>query len=430
MRFPLGVPIACFLTLLGALAAALWVDKELSADGAHYFAMILDGGDFTRVAWSRQWANVLTQWPLVLAVKLGVGDIPTLKLVFSAGIFLPFLASSFFVLAYGRRISAGPLLLLPVLAWCGLHFSSDFILTGEHHVFILMTWPILFLLLKQGPLSSWEGALLGALFCALTRCYETASIPAAFFFVLAGLRTLHFKEASERRWMFLIMGFAVATMVIGAWYTLHPRDPSNKGLFLQSLKQQYRNPEAVATALFSLGWVLALKWKGAWRWGLLAIPLAYVAWKFSWGAPSSTLSFGGRTLTVVLLPALLGMFLMVRFLRLRGDRMAGWLMLVFTLALVCGNLSDTMEWSRYRGIFTQVLREQRGYVPIEKTALFNHPVGWGWNHPELSAIWSAPRVRSVVLNPPGMETMPYDPQLWRPMRRMLIWDDGLGDGGR
>lgn len=179
--------VLLFLLISFAVIQSLIIEKHFSADGAHYFTTILDSKNFTYIAWSRQFANYLTQLPLVLAVKLGLKDIPLLSKLFAIGLYFPYIAS-FALCIYAIRRENSLLLVFPLISIVGINLPGDYILIGEHHVMVLLSWPILLLSLRKEPLTWSDGGLLWLLLALFSRTYEAATIPAVIFSTIFVIR--------------------------------------------------------------------------------------------------------------------------------------------------------------------------------------------------------------------------------------------------
>jgi len=75
----------CLVALLAAAGFAASIELGFSADGAYVFARILEDRTFLNPVWSRLYADVALQWPLVLAVNAGVTSRPVLVGLFHLG---------------------------------------------------------------------------------------------------------------------------------------------------------------------------------------------------------------------------------------------------------------------------------------------------------------------------------------------------------
>ena len=80
-----------FSIVLLSVLTKVYVDKHLSADGVLIFFEVLEYQKFYLIEWSRHFAEILTQWPLVLAVVAGSTNIDFLVKIFGLGIFSTYL---------------------------------------------------------------------------------------------------------------------------------------------------------------------------------------------------------------------------------------------------------------------------------------------------------------------------------------------------
>lgn len=413
-----------FACLSVALLNSFWIDKHLSADGVHYFRAVLDSGDFLRVDPARWFAETLIQGPLVLAVRAGVTEVPTLSAVFAVGIYLPY-ALSFALCLFAVRRENASLLALPILSMASANLPADYILAGEHHVMLLLASPILLLVLRRTAPTAWDGFLLLLALLVFTRSYQTAVVPALLFAVLLAARL-----ASDRRNRSasvvrgLALALSIATIVVGVPSIANPHDPTNRDFFRHSLKAIVTFPEALVPAAFSMLYLLGL---GSRRRVVLAFPavalVLYVPFVLGTDHGLSALaSFSTRTLSVTLLPVLL---LLAVVAHARGPSLGGpaqALLVAMVLAIVSWNIRHSADWSRYRDDMTKVLGNERGFVPLERTDLDHNPCRWGWTSPGLSVVWSWPVVRAIVVNRVNEPWEPFDPRRTLILKRYVLYD--------
>ncbi|MDP6772107.1 MAG: hypothetical protein QF704_15495, partial [Anaerolineales bacterium] len=240
-----------------SLFAKFYVDKHLALDGVGYFVQILEKQDFAEVAWSRRFTEYLTEWPLVLAVRLGVTDLATLINVFAVGIYFPYLLS--FVLCWWAvRDDNKSLLWFPLAGYIAFNILSDYDLIADHHVMAVMTWPLLVILLKSRQLFWREGIVLWIVIIIYSRTYETAALTAAMLFPLAVARLFRFRSQQEKIIIGIALILLIAVVSVAVVYSIYPRSFTNRGNFLDSIWVNKRNWEAVATCaslgIFSLAW--------------------------------------------------------------------------------------------------------------------------------------------------------------------------------
>jgi hypothetical protein len=104
----------------------------------------------------------------------------------------------------------------------------------------------------------------------------------------------------------------------------------------------------------------------------------------------------------------------------------GWAVLtVFVATLVVGNVRFSSDWNDFRKSLTQIVTTQEGFVPIEGTAVSYSRFGWDWNNTQLGLVWSAPRVRAILLNREDVLWEPFDPHRQLILREYLEYDPRL-----
>jgi hypothetical protein len=428
---------ALFLCLAAALLNAFRIDKHFSADGVHYFAAVLENGDFFRVDGARRFAEFLTQWPLVLAVRAGLTHVPTLSAVFALGLFLPSVLS-FAASVYAVRGENSALLALPILALAAVSLPADYLLVGEHHVMVALTSPILLLILRRAPPTWWDGGLLGLALLAFSRSYPTSVVPAALFAVLLALRlprphafAAEVAEPAGRRAVFVRGGallLCLVTIAFGVVAVIDPRDPANRDSFRLALTIPYHYPAVAGlagAALLTLS-AFALPWRLAQRACGIGAAAALVygarsAWSVADGLTAHQ-SFSTRTLSLTLLPPLLLLAVAAHRRAPRLETAQRFLLAAVVCVAVLGNFLQASHWNHFRGEMKALLTTRHGFVPVETTTLYAHPCRWGWTSPSLSVVWSYPTVRAIIENRRGEPWTPFDPKRTLILKRYLRYD--------
>ncbi|MGF1567757.1 MAG: hypothetical protein ACFCVD_06765 [Nodosilinea sp.] len=405
-----------------ALFRAFAIDKQLSADGAHYFRSILDAGDFTRFAWSRQFANYLTQWPLVAAIQLGRKDIPALKKLFAVGLYFPYIASYLFCI-YANRRENHLLLAFPLISMVGINLSADYILIGEHHVMVLLAWPILLLSLRKEPLTWLDGGLLWVLLCLFTRTYEAAIVSTLIFGIVFATRLYKFRQ-SRRQVIIFSLSFLLSALafLIALYFILNPRDVANKSGFITGLRAFFGNEAALVSAstVFLMTAGLMVRKNFIILMSLIPIALYGMIVATNTHGPTAAESFASRTLSLALLPLLMVCAVATSYFNLRPNRLSTGVVALLIGVVVVGNLKFSNDWYTFRSQVEAIVTTERGYVPIESTVIDDSLYRWEWNNSELSIILSYPCVRAIVLNGTTIQWQPYDP------REKLVLKDFVG----
>lgn len=413
-----------FLLLSLSLVNSFYFDKHLSADGVHIFALILDSRDFTYITWSRQFAHYLIEWPLVLAIKLGVSNIPILIKAFALGIYLPYLIS-FGICIYALRHERKTLLLFALASIVAINLTSDYVLSGENQVMINMAWPILLLLLRRQALTWVDGLLLWILLALFSRLYETAIIPAWIYSVICLVRLYYYRRKEQVIIIAGVLLLCLLVVTITLYFAINPRDSSNKADFIWGVRAVLHNPEALSAASFMVIYTLGLllKKRIIIIFAVTPIVMYIMAHWFVDCSVTANVSFASRTLSITLLPVLLVSAILVWSFKRELDRASMLVFAVFISTMVIANIHNAKNWNDFRHQVIQVVETRRGYVPIEETELKDNPYRWPWNNTELGLVWSAPCVKAVLLNQPGLHWEPFDPHKTLVLKNYLQYDE-------
>jgi len=413
-----------FLFISLSLINSFYFEKHLSADGVNYFCHILDSKDFTYIAWSRQFANYLTEWPLVIAVQLGITDIPTLIKWFAFGIYLPYIIS-FLLCIYALRDENKALLLFFLASMVAINFSVDYILAGEHHVMVNMSWPIIFILLRRNNLTLMDGFLLWILLIIFSRLYESALIPALIYSVICFVRLYYYKSKEQKVIMVGAISLCFAVSAISLYFIINPRDAANREYFIHGVLAPFINPEALAAACFVAVYTIGLILKSH-RIIISAVSplIIYALFRlFVDHSVSASVSFASRTLSVTLLPVLLVGAILVWYFKSELDRTGILTFVVFIMVMIAGNLYNTNNWKDFRNEVKQLVKTHKGYIPIEETTLKDNPYRWSWNNTQLGLVWSAPRVKAILLNEQNVSWEPFNPRETLILKNYLQYDN-------
>jgi hypothetical protein len=420
-----------FIVLLSVLTKIL-VDKHLSGDGTIVFFEVLEHRKFALLVWSRHFAEILIQWPLVIAVVSGITDIEFLVKVFGFGILSTYLVSfalTYKVVSRERR----DLLLFPLASYLLLNMLADYHLAIEHHVLTLMTWPIVMLIIKERPLTWKEGIVLWILLAIYIRLYQTAPAAAAVMLLLSCYRIVLYKERTDRIISIVVVFLVLVVILVSVYFIVNPRDITNRGNFLDSLFTLKRNWEFLAVSGFSivffLGWLIDGKYKTV-KLVLLSLSLlpimAYVFGRITSDyAMTAYLSFSSRTLSGFVLPILvLSAFIVQRYSRLVTSYGRVVFTVVFVLMITVNSI-DTMKWIAFKNEVQRLLENKTGYLPLENTKLLSDPykdVKWSHNNTLLGLVWSYPCVNVILLNEDEGPQGPVNPRERLVLKKYLAFD--------
>ena len=196
-------------------AMALWRSWEcqgLFADGSVYFLDIVMRGGFAGGGdYARAYANVVTQAPAVLAVKLGVNDLHCLARLYSLGLFgVPTALYSFALVRAGRDL----LVLAATLAAIAIVFmSTSFIIIAQHNTAYACAILAAVWLATTSELHARDGFVLVAIAALAVRSYEHF----VYLGPLLGLMVLWtIARAPAKPWCATALyGIAAALLLVG-----------------------------------------------------------------------------------------------------------------------------------------------------------------------------------------------------------------------
>ncbi len=203
--------------------------RGLFADGSNYIVHILVAEDFYLLEPARKLVQLLQQSLLVLGIRSGVTDLPTLARLFTLGALgWPIILTASCWLILPREEKGW--IIGPLINLVGLCPMTSLAAIGEGMIASCLLWVIFFLVLFRAQ-SIW-GAILAISLTALGAVtHETAAI---FFVGIAALAIMRMRDSSAvgRLTQLAISAAAIWSACYLISVVLHPRDPANRADFL------------------------------------------------------------------------------------------------------------------------------------------------------------------------------------------------------
>ncbi len=376
------------------ILAAILSSRCLYADGSHEFIRVLDAQNFALLMWSRHFAFYIYEFPLVLAIKLGVTDLSWLRFAFGLGCFLPWPLALFCC----WRISPKNFWLAAAGCAAG-YLNAAFMAVGEHIVAHALFWPALFVLLFARPLNFFAAAVLVASATGMLFSYESQIVLCVPLALLALWRAWELKnEPGNFRWIIFAMATAVflAGTCIGLCGIFFPELPGN----LQGFKS------GTLGILKHMGWTFGCTtvWAGlllvvcfskraaqfitlkAVRYVLFALLLVWGTWPLlAPGRLDNAVQFDNRSLDLLVPMALLPVALLARF-RAHWLEPRRKLLVQFVAALWIAQslwqISTTVIWYREVVFMREFLAAKKGIIPLRQTTLASDKMQGGDVRPD------------------------------------------------
>lgn len=403
------------------------------ADGAFYFVTLLESRAPTTIEHGRVAAHALTQWPMLVAMHLGLTNFIGLRLLHSAGLYYlgPLhLLLCWWLLPAERKQQA---FFWPLLSLFSASMNAWLAVVTETHVMTWLFWPLL-LFTAYGNGRRWrQVAVVELLALASVAAYETMAVQGL---LLAGLAAGRARKATggERLVWVSLGAWYLAGIGVAVYFSVYPRSVANRGAFTTGLLQFAGTGRGDLNypVLFSVAALIAIVAI------LLAGPLPSRLFQTLMAAamvvgimvamspilaPASVRvvqQFQARA-WVGLLPAALAAVMLWSARRPVDPAafgMAVALLLVLGLAQTTWQTVATAQWHGYTRVFKEELDRHSGFVPYEETALARERIGiqalngltWNYTNPYMSiALAPAARVATIIGVPRGLWE-PFDPQ--------------------
>jgi hypothetical protein len=434
--------VAALAAFVVTTCYAIGANRFLFGDGAQFVVGLLasesfqDGGRPARIL-----ADIMTQAPLLLAIKSGITNVSLLETVYGTTLFAPYLLC----IAVWWWASAGQrhyLVFLVAFLYCSAANSSFFAISESHFaaaVFFAQVPLLVLARLEKATLATlW---VLGGISIA---SYETMFVYAPLLLVLAGLRLMaESAQAGRVRivlallmvWYLIVFLYCLKEIVFpnSVNYTSSGFREDLTNHFVHQVLGVFRGSTDIhfgslvsfgAGALLMLTWLLpgryaSLGSKLVLMFGICALAVlifllvfpAHIGAKFHYQA---------RVVQAVVPPFLV--VLLYAFHRGWIGFPAGWMRQVAAvLCVVVGfqlswQVYSTWQWSGYMRLFREVVTERPGPIYLDESRLGvwrqgRQAVGtflWGFTLPAMSVLTSPGGKVSGIVMERG-ETWPVDP---------------------
>ncbi len=428
--------------LIGGLAiSGVYAALGLFADGSYFLFSILSSQGFCDFYKAREFVQLITQAPLVFAIKAGVNNLNTLIYTHSFGlIFIPLM---FWLTALIQQRKTD-LFWLFVIAFSVSYLSSGLFAIGEYNLTYSMAALCASILLLEGDISKINATTLILTAFCLTHSYESmvflgpllGMICILRFFSTKNSLSLFLKIALTLSCLLFITGF-----LISLWSLFFPRDPS--GLVSATSNIIFMLGSMHLLYLILMGFLLMnslffnKKYALFFAWLLSIVHL--INFNF-WNSPVMNYNF--RTLSGVLLFAVIAIsayyyFLYTLNLRTLWEEKTKlhtlrWyfyfstkthdiiekinqtksnpIPVIFFISLALPFYFQTVGFYAWASAYEQEVLTQQGFIPIEQTKFARTRYTWKWANPSLSIVLRGDQTGSVITN--GLnyyDWQPFDP---------------------
>jgi hypothetical protein len=407
--------------------------RSLYGDGSFNYINDLAHGNFAGFSGVRSIADDIFEFPMLMAMRLGVTNLFWLRFLFGLGRLIPWPVA--LLLCY--RVAPRHFWLAALACGAG-YLNAAFVVVGEHIVAHAFFWPAVFALVFARPLTPFAAATLLLSATILPESYESLLFLGPFLAALAIWRVFDRKETAWARGVCFAAAILFVLAAAIAFAAIHkPANGRELGGFKGDAFVILRNP----------GWTL--KWTALWILLMAGIcfsegfrriatkPAALVVLAAAvglWGAwpllkpddLNPARQFNARFLDLAvplaLLPIAIAMAALPKWFESRRGQLAAF-SAALLLAQSLWQVSATWQWQRFTGVLRGILVSRTGYLSLSQTPLAPgsvpgrtfHFVGgvFDWDNPCLCiALSPGGRVRMMLHSAPdgyAARWQPFDP---------------------
>ena len=234
-RLDPAFPLCCWIILTAAALVSIYAALEyrvLYADGAYYVQRILEEEGFAFIEPSRHYSQLLQKFPTVIAIWLGVDNIPALIICYGLTTYLlPLLLVSlcYFVLPPSRKV----FFVFPLVHYLAGTTSASFVGIVEGPVAAAYFWLLLYLLLFRFERKAAMVLTLLALPAVLL--HEAMVFLSPLLAAVAVWRARQERHKGGVPLFTLLAMWFMIVAVVQTYFILYPRDPGNRSHFIQDL---------------------------------------------------------------------------------------------------------------------------------------------------------------------------------------------------
>lgn len=426
-----------FLCQLLLAAGGVYHIIGLYADGSQFLHCLLNKAAFCLGDKPRAHANIVTQAPLVAALKLGVVNLNVLMRIHTAGLIVIPLTLWAAALALHRK---SPYFWLIVSSFAAVYLNTGFFAISEYNLTFGIVALGVAILIQQKPVSKTDSIVLLVMGAMLLRAYEAVVLFGVLLSVMSFIRLYLDWCNPGDKWNRLLLAAAAIIFLCGSIASLYfiviPDDPLRDAGSLLSLSQIRFfsfNYQFICTLLMLMLFsttLLPLASHGRWLCIGLSVILGiiFLATPSLWAKPYmhyenrvTMFAVAALTLTLPFLVFILD-YKAVLLRRKNGGgafllKLApgGHLIVLMLTAMLC-----VPFFAHQRGFFLwltefeQTVNAGSGLIPLEEVLLAENPLnslyGWSWTYPVISIVIRKNADAIILNNPANYDGwQPFDP---------------------
>lgn len=414
------LPIIASLLMIFCFVFAVKSYDGLYADGANFLAHALMAKDFYSVWPWREFAINLNQFPLILAITLGVRSVDVLAALYTAG--LVAIPMSCYATTTWLTRSNTLAAIANAFVICCVYFPTALFAVGEFHVLYALFWLSAVIILFRPRLGRVEVGVLLFAGLAMMYSYELSAITGVILAGVCLVRATRYRGDFPRAaWL----GFA-ALFLLAMLPAIHGiqalKNEGNESQFSGQLQQTLRNGPLLRLVEIVIIAGAACLFRSRIITGMVATIAAVTA--FSWwrhalyspqtaSLPALGAQYDQRAQVFPFLLAGFALLVIAHWPRLRpfAKRTSHQWVLAIPLCLVSSlYLAETRGWGSYMSSFCTELAKPND---AGDAAFFSktQPYSWNWEDQTMSVLLRSRDSRRVMTDPSYHAWRPPVPDL-------------------
>lgn len=416
------LPIIAIIVYAVYLCQAIYVGRALYADGANFFVEILSKDYSWPIADDskhiRLFVNVLNQFPVALALSVGITSLPILRILFGVGLFLIPISLYLYCFYLSRRAHDYRVLFFSIASMVTCAIPSDIFILNQAFTSLALAWVLVHYLLLDLKIKWIDWVIVLTISLLLFRSHESLVLWGAIFFlgsicVIFFQRRHNFYNKSLILYFIGVMGILQAAFVV-FWLASHPLEEQSSG-YLKLIHLLMPSELWVGNTRISLLIIIAflLIFVGQYRFnhltcrqkiikilskiGLFFVLLLMLASGFS-ALGDFTLTNPSREYAYRFLITfgaagwMIGAIALMLFNKNLGNRTSSLIRVVLSVGIISASLwqmSNNIQWSVFADTTSQVLRSatvlivdpievHKKMIFFEQQNTFKYSSGWTW----------------------------------------------------
>lgn len=414
----------CLLSILFIAFSGAYTARGLYADGSFFLFSILNKEWFIADEAARYHAQLISQFPVILLLKLGVHDLNLLIRSYSIGlIFFPLI---FWLNALLLHLKSN-IFWVFIIGFSCTYLSSGFFAVGEYN-FVHALSAFCAAILFTPRLSKTTSALLFISAFLLIRCYEAMIFMGPLLTIFAAYRLFNDKDNSN--FIKILLAVSCLCFIISFFIALnsilHPHSPGNLAGAL-NFRILLKNNQFIYLVLMTCLWLLSLRYRSNIFVAIVSLTtlltsLYFLSSEINWNAPNQYYDF--RTASGLFLFFILSIsgFLLLyskTFDQLHNSKGLAIVSLLLFASLSYVTINHTIQYLNWTKKYQVFAINNSGLTPIDQIItpdfkVLDRKFNWPWTNPTLSILLRG-NADAIILNQTSYTGwQPFDPNLISP----------------